>query len=82
MRTQIQQRNCEIFPRQIPLTVRASFCPRLGTWTDSITQPLTVFIPEKGKLAAHKMPAGALIEVQINPFNDGRFVSAKWGQVS
>jgi len=36
------------------------------------------FIPENGKLAVHKMPAGALIEVQANPFNDGRLVSVKW----
>jgi hypothetical protein len=34
---------------------------------------------EHGGLAARKIPAGALIEVEADPFDDGRLLSVKWG---
>jgi hypothetical protein len=45
----------------------------------TVTSPLTVLFPENGRLAEREMPAGALIEIQTNPFHDGRLVSVKWG---
>jgi len=34
---------------------------------------------EHGRLAARRIPAGALIEVEADPFHDGRLLSIKWG---
>jgi hypothetical protein len=34
---------------------------------------------EHGRLAARKIPAGALIKVEADPFDDGRLLGVKWG---
>jgi hypothetical protein len=45
-----------------------------------LTNPLMALIPENGHLAAHKIPAGELIEVEAGSFYDGRLMEVKWGQ--
>jgi len=43
------------------------------------TQPIMALFHEHDRLAARKIPAGALIEVEADPFDDGRLLSVKWG---